>query len=664
MYGIKDVNKGESGMLPDDDARLVMDSINASKRLDRYSTAYSDNDENNSVAALMSQNARSPSPWMAQGQSRMPETGQRSPKPFSDGRDQGYSSQSWRQDPASAAQRTQRTPPPLQKEQSLFDAPSVSTSKRFVPPATKIQPPRKPQTQNKIMTPAEFERYRREQEMKSTTDARTKQDSSDDEDDYEDEDELEQSRQAARQRRKQEAHMSVYRQQMMKVTGEQPSDLPSLQLRPGTSTPNLRAASSIPEINFDKPVEERKASDDEDEDVPLGVLAAHGFPSKSRPPTAMGNPPSNIQYKSESYPPPPASSSGGSQGGRASGLPPFARNLPADPYYGASLVNPSNREPLAFGYAGSNPLQANLQPGIPPGGLVGVINAEEKARAARRGSPNSQGNFNTPLPAGMMPPGMPPIMTPGEQAQAQMSEQMTQMMQMQMQWMQQMQQMMASGMMPAAQQPSLMMPQMQSPMPMNPVMLPTPGPGQRPLSHGSPTVASPRPNQPRAMSMTGVGPSQGWQPHGANHAPIAPSMMNGGLRRVGTDYAPSITPSERSNVGMPSRYRPISIAPADEFPQKSSGSRTSTFTDGNLQPGSHGRNSRLSTSGDRSQSRLSSLRPASSTPPKKAGSDDDDEEGWEEMKKKRDKKKSTWRLNRKKEETQPQFEVYDYPEDA
>lgn len=675
--GNKKLDGATAGRLQDEDARLVMDSLNASRRLEKYSNAaYSDDDDNPS-AALVSRKTPSASPYMAQGPSRMPENGQKSPQPLYEGRIQNYTSSRWGATSANTTSHPPRATNVVQEETSLFDAPYDFSSKTPLPARPKLQPPAKPQTQNKIMTPAEFERYRREQEMKSTADLRAKQDSSEDEvEDDDDDDEVERNRQAARQRRKQEANMSVYRQQMMKVTGEQPSDLPSLQLRPSAervnaSTPNLRSTPSIPEINFDKPVENGKASDEEDEDVPLGVLAAHGFPSKNRPPSAAGNPAPNIQYKSESYPPPPSSVSGASQAGRASGLPPFARNLPADPYYGAGLVNPSNREPLAFGHRGSSPAPPGTQSAMPPGGLVGVINAEERARAARRGSPNAPHNFATPLPPGMMPPmgmppGMPPVMSPGEHATVQMTEQMSRMMQVQMQWMQQMQAMMAGGMMPPGQQPPLMS---QPPMMMmNPGMPQPPGSMQRPISQGSYSTPVPphgvRPGQNRAMSMTGLMPTSNWPSQGPNRQSVAPSLMSGGLGGPGPGYTPSIAPSERSNVGMPSRYRPVSIAPTDERQGRMAAPRTSTFTEGTLQPGLVGQNGRVSTSGDRSQSRLSSLRPVSTTPPKKAASDSDDEEGWEEMKKKRDKKKSTWRLHRKKEEPQPQFDVYDYPEES
>ena len=221
----------------------------------------------------------------AQGASRMPEDRQRSPGVVFDSSDRDFTSRSRRHGSAETTPRAKKSQLAYEDDISLFDAPTHSGRQAPVV-RRKIPPPARPQTQNKIMTPAQFEQYRKQQEMTSTAHPRDKQDSDDDEED-DDDDEIERSKQAARQRRKQEAHMSVYRQQMMKVTGEQPSDLPDMQLRPAmerssASAPAL-ASSMVPEFSFDKPSENGAASDDEeDEDVPLGVLAAHGFPFKGQ----------------------------------------------------------------------------------------------------------------------------------------------------------------------------------------------------------------------------------------------------------------------------------------------------------------------------------------------------------------------------------------------
>jgi hypothetical protein len=104
-----------------------------------------------------------------------------------------------------------------------------------------------------------------------------------------------------------------------------------------------------------------------------------------------------------------------------------------------------------------------------------------------------------------------------------------------------------------------------------------------------------------------------WMPQGGL---FAPSINGQG------SYAPSIAPSERSNVGLPGRYRPVSQVPASD----NKSIRASTMT-GALQ-------------GWESKNGSTTVKAT-----KKSGdaSDEDDEQGWEEMAKKREKKKSIWR---------------------
>lgn len=653
----------DSDVLQGEDVRLAMDSLAASQKLNRQSgntTAYKDSDDeaDNPAASLMPQSSY-PSPNAASGprQSSGRSKQQLPPNQMFNSSDQDFSATPSWQDSTETTPRAQKRELMYQEERSLFDASPQPTERSAPPSASQVRFAQKPETQNKIMTPAQFEQYRKEQETRR--EQYFNQDLSDEEgDDYEDDDVIERNKQLARQRRKQEAHLSVYRQQMMKVTGEQPSDLPGVQLRPSMdrsnmSAPNLTNRSSTPTFSFDKPSDLTKTSDDEDEDVPLGVLAAHGFPSKNRPPTALTNSGASIHYKSESYPPPPLSTTGTTAAGSARGLPPFARNLPPDPYYGAGLVNPSNRESLALGHGAPASVHSSHPPSMAPGGLVGVIAGEERARAARRGSPNAQGNYNSLLPPGMsqmqmgLLPGMPPMMSPGEQATVQMSEQMSQMMQMQMQWMQQMQHMMSSGMQNGSQMPSAFAPYQQQMM-MSAGIAAPPGNSQRPVpsnprsAPGSPAATQEK--QQRAMSMMGPASAAGWHPQNTNRNSVVPSMMSGALGGPDPGYAASIAPSERSNVGMPSRYRPVSTMPADEHAQRAP-SRTSTFTSGMLQPGMSNWNITPPTLGDR-QSKPS-LRPIAQTSHRRStASDDDDEEGWEEMKKRREKKKSMWRMNK------------------
>ena len=677
MYSKTPAAQRNSGF-QDDDAALVMNSIAVSRRLDRASSGgYQDSDEDdNAFTRLVPSSTQTPSPGATAGAQQYQRVSDRSPGLNIEPRYTDSPTNPWQSESANTTPRARKPEIANHEERSLFDASPPPSHRSNVTRQIAPKAPQKPQTENKIMTRAQFDRYRKEQEMNQSANPQTNEDDSEEDvDEYEDDDEIERDRQVAKQRRKQEAHLAVYRQQMMKVTGEQPSSSGSLHLRPSTDAsssarPNMQHHPSNIEINFDKPTDDGKGSEDEeDEDVPLGVLAAHGFPSKNRPPTAMSGRESRIQYKSESYPAPPASTTGASQSGRASGLPPFAKRLPHDPYYGASLVNPSNRESLGHNHQSSPSVAGSVPPNVPPSGLVGVIADEERARAARRGSPNAQAGFPSPLPPGMNGfSGLsPPQMSAGDRATVQMSEQMNQMMQMQMQWMQQMQQMMASGMqLPPGQsmpfgpgQPDMMTPPFMGPP--QPVMANHfARPSTANFQLGSPNLIAP-PQNGRAMSMMTPPSTTSWPPPPAsNRQSRAPSLMNGGLAGPNQPYAPSIAPSERSNVGMPSRYRPVSVAPNDEY-KTSSDTRSSTMNSHTLQPGTFGRASRLSTSQER-KSNLS-LRPVTQAPHKKAGSDDDDEEGWAEMKKKRDKKKGMWRLNKKKDQPpEPALEYYDYSE--
>jgi len=443
----------------------------------------------------------------------------------------------------------------------------------------------------KRMTKAQFEMLQKHRDAspeRSVEDAQP-----DDEDD--DEDDAERLRQATRQRRKQEATMSVYRQQMKKVAGGGPADLPS------AGRPHMdRSSSSAPAASMSAlhlgglsgppPPDAIMGKDlsDEDEDVPLGVLQAHGFPGVGRPPTRMNE--NDAQRR--------ISVAGTVAGGGAGqgNLPPFARRLPADPYFGASLVNPANRESLVFSSAqsmyGGAPAMPAQSPMGQPGGLVGVIAGEERARAARRGSPNPvTGSYNPmPLPSNMHPgmprtmsmgslmapqmyspsgmmagmPPMPMMMPPQDQSQ----QQMQQFMQMQMQVMQNM----------------LVMQQQhfgQSPQPQpqgTPDYLGVPQAGNRPMSMASqapPYLGGP--HQGRAMTM--MNPPPQWDFNGNPQRPtsampgtFAPSVH--GFNASGA-YTPSIAPSERSNIGMPSRYRPVATN-GDAPPPTSSRSQSMT----------------------------------------------------------------------------------------
>lgn len=505
--------------------------------------------------------------------------------------------------------------------------------------------PRTTSPGNKVMTPSQFEHYRQQQELRrSNSNASRSDDESMNDDEYDEEDETEKQREAERQRRKQEAHLSVYRQQMKKVTGQQ---TPSPSLRP-TVTGTSSGMSNLSHLNPGDKSSSGKSSEDDDEEVPLGILAAHGFPNRNRPPTRLTSVSSNPNLRASMHPQAYASSASsvaGLENGNRNSLPVFARNLPRDPYFGAGLVTPPNRESLAMG-GGSRSAYGGPSSPVPPGGLVGVIANEERARAMRRGSPNVHAmyeNMGVPRPYSMMAP-QPQQVSASEQAQVQLSQQMAHMMQMQMQWMQQMMEM--QGM----QGPP---PPMMGPMPVNPMGPPLSmagapmagSPGMRPVSTpGGPAGAPPSFDQ-RTLSM--LDPNISMRRTGSPMPPLSAQPFRPNM----TGYASSIAPSERSDAGLASRYRPVSVFPGEPGHQAVS-SPNKGWNDENQPPSltvprAHAhlpKSTSIATVTVRPISRASQS-PTGRKP--LAGSDDeDDDEGWAEMMKKRDKKKSSWKLKR------------------
>ncbi|KID77324.1 uncharacterized protein G6M90_00g098540 [Metarhizium brunneum] len=557
----------------------------------------------------------------------------------------------------------------LGKEENMFEG-SLSrvnrASHRYLPRSS--NPPR-----NKVMTPAEFEKYRQDKESLGISQESNSndppvvnvEDDDDDEINYDDdEDEQEKSKQQTRQRRKQEAHMAVYRQQMMKVTGEtNAAPLPARQ----PARPGMLSSSSAPALNHlntlsPDPATTGGSSEEDDEDVPLAILQAHGFPAKNRPPTRLSMSGSNPNLRASVVGPPAGGrapsvmgDSASVSGRRLSALPAFARNLPQDPFVGASIARPAIRESLTFGADPRQPSPQLPQGGpLPPGGLVGVIANEERSRALRRGSPSMDPNkliggaMNIGGNAGYDPytgipshtmyqgggmqgiQGMPQMhqmpqqqmLTPGDQAQIQMTQHMHQFMQMQMQFMQMMAGSPNGGGPPPQQQPP-MQPPYRGHLPGNQSM------GD--LSRHS--MVADHMTDPRRMDY-GMRTMSMVQPSSASF--MAPRQQGAlSIRGSGVHgtYQPSIAPSERSNVGLPGRYRPVSQAPA-----------LSPL------PGQHVRSNTMS--GDLSLSNWSDDRSKSTVKlmgNSHEGSDDDEEQGWESMKAKRDKKRSMWRSKKNTE---------------
>ncbi|KFY31293.1 hypothetical protein V494_07976 [Pseudogymnoascus sp. VKM F-4513 (FW-928)] len=95
----------------------------------------------------------------------------------------------------------------------------------------------------------------------------------------------------------------------------------------------------------------------------------------------------------------------------------------------------------------------------------------------------------------------------------------------------------------------------------------------------------------------------------------------------GAAYAASIAPSERSNVGMPDRYRPVSQMPVENG-NGTAGPRMSVLgMGGGMGGGAKG----------------PTVRPV-------GVEEEDEEDAWEEMKRQKEKKKSLWRMKREKKE--------------
>jgi len=521
------------------------------------------------------------------------------------------------------------------------------------------------------MTTAEFERYQKQKEREHLEKAiygGSAEDDDDDDDDinYDDDDDEEEKLQAqAKLKRNKQAKMLEYRQRNMKTTG----NLGRLSPTP-SSRPSLPSSLSAPQLAFSvtktpSPEPARQASEeDDDEEIPLAILQAHGFPNKARAPSRLsaintGSDP-RLRVTSQLHGARPGSGllePSSASARRSSTLPVFARGLPQDiPYVGANVARPAVRESLPYG-GGAAALPPQPQPQaapIPPGGLVGVIANEERARAMRRGSPSIEnqrlGGAITPnvdplagIPphmmyergghhqggAGMQRMSQQPAFTPADQAHLQMSqqmsEQMTQFMQMQMQFMQ----MMAANQGQGGQQrmPYQMPQQMQQMQQMQQQMLSAHQPygmfgGSQ--SHadlsgqgmGGPPAGQPRRLDPSSRTMSMI-------------QPITTSgFLQGGFGQPqgpGAGYSPSIAPSERSNVGLPGRYRPVSQA-------------SGAFG------GQHQR--AASISGALSLSQPEDLKSRSSIKPSakpKVDADDDDEEGWEAMRAQRENKKSRWR---------------------
>ena len=180
----------------------------------------------------------------------------------------------------------------------------------------------------KVLTPAEFEKLRQQAD-----------DDSDDEDEEEDiaRDESYQV-DLAKQRRRQQAALSVYRQQMTKVVGADAS--------PVLSPQRLSQFGDIPE------------ADDESEEIPLAILMAHGFPQTNNRPSSASRPLSQARERSVTLDPRLRSPSPGN-------LPVFAKHLPVDPHAMGLPRSNSAYDLRSSTQASNSPGRSNSSPAIP-----------------------------------------------------------------------------------------------------------------------------------------------------------------------------------------------------------------------------------------------------------------------------------------------------------
>jgi hypothetical protein len=406
----------------------------------------------------------------------------------------------------------------------------------------------------RVMSMAEFNKQKANTWHTAPKKPAANDDSSDDGYDDDDDDPQIQA-QKRRLEAQKEAQHAVWRQKMKKAIGDQ-STLPASSMRPDFA----RANHSAPTLTFNG----EPQLEEEDDDVPLAILQAHNFPGKNKIPDPRMSQQSYTGIQDGRNSP-----SGAGQ--RGSQLPVFARRLPEDPYFGASdLHAPSNRESMAFGsrkaqsiYGGASgpPPGVSPVPGVPPGGLVGVIAEEERERRARRGSPNAQAGMSYNMPGvGPVGAGMPMQlpMGPGNpmgQQDAIRNQQMLELMQQNSFMMKEMMEMRAQ----------MQMFQMGGPMPQGMPMAGLP-PQNRPMSIADQNSrrGSVAPSTLYGRTMSFMGPA----PNMFMNQQAAPGPMNGAqsvrnlpMGNFGplNGYTPSIAPSERSNIGQPSRYKPVNL---------------------------------------------------------------------------------------------------------
>ncbi|KAF5986558.1 hypothetical protein FCOIX_1372 [Fusarium coicis] len=402
----------------------------------------------------------------------------------------------------------------------------------------KAQPPRSPPTSRighgKVMTAAEFEALQKRKAREEAERRFYGGEEDDDKVDYDCIDDTEAVNRQKAQRKKQQAYLDGgYRQQMMKSTNG--PDLPPLRghsrISSSWSMRSFKTFQGLREDNIPK-----HGNEDEDEDVPLALLQIQRR-STSKAPSIInfgqtrGESISQLLHLDNM------------RHNSRTPMPAFARGLPQDIFAAA----PQTAWPL------------NNQQLI-PGGLVGVIASEERAKKARRAPPST---------------GFQPLPDTNEAFN----------------WGQ------------AATQPvgiarSFGLPGTQTPMTFSTPQTPVAVPQLPPLTSNqevfnflqaqtevlrSMATMNQRSNRPwnafsSQQSVMNMGPPGAGSTYAMSlYAPsnyaksnYAPSNYARSVYQQPGRYAASVAPSERNTVGLPSRYRPVSKAVSQAIPAKAS----------------------------------------------------------------------------------------------
>jgi hypothetical protein len=177
-------------------------------------------------------------------------------------------------------------------------------------------------------------------------------------------------------------------------------------------------------------------------------------------------------------------------------------------------------------------------------------------------------------------------------------------------------------------------------------------------SQGSPSIRSQAP-QKQGRAMTMMHPPTRWdaspgaqRPNSAMPNTYAPSGMNVNGGGPGPGYSPSIAPSERSNVGMPTRYRPVTSG-NDGTGRSQTMTSSLTVNAWNQQRQKTPSPTLQPPPDQRKSSTIRMIEKPKGSPrviSKPVQADEDEDEGWADLKKKRETKKKFGFGSKKKAE--------------